>query len=294
MKPAASVIIFTSLSGLGFGLLAFLGLGMPMVDGLVAFVFFAIAYALSVGGLLASTFHLGHPARAIKAFSQWRTSWLSREGWLAVLALIVMAIYAIGVIFLGVRLSIVGIIGAGLSLATVFSTAMIYTQLRSIPRWNTVWTPLMFMSYSIAGGALLAGQTDLALSLLSMMAAIQIVTWIAGDKAMATSGTTIATATGLKGKSIRAFEPPHTGTNYLLQEFGYQVARKHVAKLRIISIICSAGTPILFLSLPFNHWLALAAVVSHLIGVLTSRWLFFAQAEHTSMLYYGRHTAAAK
>src|SRR6056300_1310403 len=133
MKPAASVIIFTSLSGLGFGLLAFLGLGMPMVDGLVAFVFFAIAYALSVGGLLASTFHLGHPARAIKAFSQWRTSWLSREGWLAVLALIVMAIYAIGVIFFGVRLSIVGIIGAGLSLATVFSTAMIYTQLRSIP-----------------------------------------------------------------------------------------------------------------------------------------------------------------
>ena len=67
MKPAASVIIFTSLSGLGFGLLAFLGLGMPMVDGLVAFVFFAIAYALSVGGLLASTFHLGRPWLAYRA-----------------------------------------------------------------------------------------------------------------------------------------------------------------------------------------------------------------------------------
>ena len=79
MHPAPSVIIFTSLSGLGFGLLTFLGFGMPAPTGLVAFVFFAIAYLLAVGGLVASTFHLGHPERAIKAFTQWKTSWLSRE-----------------------------------------------------------------------------------------------------------------------------------------------------------------------------------------------------------------------
>ena len=42
-----------------------------------------IAYALASGGLIASTFHLGHPERAIKAFTQWRSSWLSREAWLA-------------------------------------------------------------------------------------------------------------------------------------------------------------------------------------------------------------------
>ena len=49
MHPAPSVIIFTSLSGLGFGLLTFLGFGMPAPTGLVAFVFFAIAYLLAVG-----------------------------------------------------------------------------------------------------------------------------------------------------------------------------------------------------------------------------------------------------
>ena len=74
MHPAPSVILFTTLSGIGFGLLAFLGLGLPLVTGWLAFAFFAVAYLLAVGGLLASTFHLGHPERALKAFSQWQTS----------------------------------------------------------------------------------------------------------------------------------------------------------------------------------------------------------------------------
>jgi DMSO reductase anchor subunit len=100
MHPAPSVILFSTLSGLGFGLLAFLGLGIPAPTGWVAFVFFAIAYLLAVGGLIASTFHLGHPERALKAFSQWRSSWLSREGICAVSALIIMAIYGAGLVFL--------------------------------------------------------------------------------------------------------------------------------------------------------------------------------------------------
>ena len=42
MHPTPSVIIFTALSGLGFGLLVFLGLQMHDVTGGVAFIFFAI------------------------------------------------------------------------------------------------------------------------------------------------------------------------------------------------------------------------------------------------------------
>ena len=76
MHPAPSVILFTSLSGLGFGLLIFLGLGYPDVTGWTAFAFFVLGYLLAVGGLSASTFHLGHPERALKAFTQWKTSWL--------------------------------------------------------------------------------------------------------------------------------------------------------------------------------------------------------------------------
>jgi DMSO reductase anchor subunit len=174
MHPAPSVILFTTLSGLGFGLLAFLGLGYPGVTGWVAFVFYAIAYGLAVGGLLASTFHLGHPERALKAFSQWRTSWLSREGICAVAALLVMGLYAIGAVFFENHWPVLGMIGAGLSLGTVFTTSMIYTQLKTIPRWNMPLTPVMFLSFSLAGGALLAGQESLATWLLLAAAAVQL------------------------------------------------------------------------------------------------------------------------
>ena len=84
MHPAGSVILFTVASGLGFGLLTWLGLGLPDVRGWLAFFYYALAFALAVGGLLASTFHLGNPQRFLRAFSQWRSSWLSREGCLAV------------------------------------------------------------------------------------------------------------------------------------------------------------------------------------------------------------------
>ncbi|MGI9368261.1 MAG: dimethyl sulfoxide reductase anchor subunit family protein [Ruegeria sp.] len=289
MHPAPSVILFTTLSGLGFGLLFFLGLGLPAVSGWTAFVFFVIAYGLAVGGLLASTFHLGHPERALKAFTQWKTSWLSREGWCAVLALMTMGIYFILDVVMDLPLAVLGIIGSLLSLATVFTTSMIYTQLRTIPRWNMNLTPAMFISFSLAGGALLAGQVRIALVLLLIAALVQLAYWKQGDQALAASGTDIGTATGLGDRGeVRAFEPPHTGTNYLLREFVHVVGRKHAHKLRQISFALAFVLPVVFLLLPFHHIFALLAVVSHLAGVAVSRWLFFAQAEHVVGLYYGK------
>lgn len=291
MHPAPSVILFTTLSGLGFGLLFWLGLGMPGPTGVVAFVFFAIAYLLAVGGLLASTFHLGHPERALKAFSQWQTSWLSREAWASVAALVVMAVYGAGLVFLGTRWTALGLIGAVLSIGTVFTTSMIYTQLRTVPRWHHWTTPSVFLSLSLGGGALLAGQIRFALPLLALAGVAQAFAWITGDSRLKTSGTTLASATGLQGGTIRAFEPPHTGTNYLLREFVHVVGRKHSRNLRVIALTLGFVLPIVLLLLPFNHMLAVIAVVSHLAGVLVARWLFFAEAEHVVGLYYGKRSA---
>lgn len=289
MHPAPSVILFTVMSGAGFGLLAFLGIGLPDVTGWVAFTFFAIAYLLAVGGLMASTFHLGHPERAIKAFSQWRTSWLSREGCCAVLALLVMAAYGAGLVFLDTRWSALGLIGSIASVLTVFTTSMIYTQLRTVPRWHTPLTPALLLSLSIAGGALLAGQPQAAITLLLLAGLIQVAAWIRGDSALATSGSTLASATGLGTTgTVRAFEPPHTGSNYLLNEFAYVVGRKHSLQLRVISLLLMIALPVVLLLLPFSHLFAALAVLSHLAGTAISRWLFFAEAEHVVGLYYGK------
>ncbi|WP_085306687.1 dimethyl sulfoxide reductase anchor subunit family protein [Planktotalea arctica] len=289
MHPAPSIILFTTLSGLGFGLLAFLGINMPGSTGFIAFVFFAIAYVLAVGGLLFSTFHLGHPERALKAFSQWRSSWLSREGICAVAALIVMAIYGFGRVFMDQHWGLIGGIGAVLSLATVYTTSMIYAQLKTVPRWHMPLTSLLFMAFSLAGGALLAGQVQIALPLLIVAGIVQIAYWLLGDKRLAQSGSTLESATGLGhiGK-VKAFEPPHTGTNYLMREFIHVVGRKHAQKLRIIALGLGFVIPVIALLLPFGHMLALVAVLSHVAGIFVSRWLFFAQAEHVVGLYYGK------
>ena len=289
MHPAPSIILFTTLSGLGFGMLAFLGLDVPAPRGWVAFVFFAIAYALALGGLAASTFHLGHPERALKAFTQWRSSWLSREAWAAAIALVLMGLYAIGLVFFDRRIAFFGVTGGIMSLATVFATSMIYTQMRTVPRWNHWSPPVLFMAYAITGGALLTGRVTLAIVLLLLLGVLQIVAWTDQERREKASDTTMATATGLGGLGqVRAFEPPHTGSNYLTNEMVFRIGRRHAQTLKIVSVFLSSALPVLLLLLPFWHILAALAVLSHLAGVLVQRWLFFAEARHVVGLYYGR------
>jgi DMSO reductase anchor subunit len=294
MHPAPSIILFTVLSGFGFGLLFWIGIGVLDVSGGTAFAFFSIAYVLAVGGLMASTFHLGHPERALKAFTQWRSSWLSREAWLSTAALIIMGLYGAGLVFFDTKITVLGWLGAIFCVATIFGTSMIYAQLKTVPRWNHWTTPLMFLAYGLTGGALLAGQITLGTILLFATGALQLVAWMQGDGRFAESGSTMATATGLGTKGdVRAFEPPHTGTNYLLTEMVHVVARKHASKLRIFAFIFAILIPwAFFFAFRFvegaPHLLAAPALLSHIGGVLISRWLFFAEAEHVVGLYYGK------
>lgn len=288
MHPAPSLIAFSTLSGLGFGLLAWLGLGVPPAQGWMAAVFHALGLGLASAGLLASTFHLGNPRRAWRAFTQWRSSWLSREAWLAVAALLAAGLHGLGAV-LGERVAPLGWLSAALCLATVLATSMIYASIRAVPRWRAPTTPAVFLSLSVAGGALLAGATAVAPWLLLLAGALQILAWRRGDGAFARAGTTLGTATGLgpMGRA-RAFEPPHTGSNYLLDEMAFRVGRRHARRLRALGLALAVALPAALMLLPVGHAAAAVAVLSHLAGVLALRWLFFAEAEHVVALYYGR------
>src|SRR5260370_25611105 len=105
MNPALSIIFFTTASGAGFALLLLVGLGVPLAllpanagFGLTAL---ATAFVLAAGGLVSSVFHLGHPERAWRAFSQWRSSWLSREGGMSVGTFVPAAVFALGWVLFG-------------------------------------------------------------------------------------------------------------------------------------------------------------------------------------------------
>ena len=297
MNPASSLIIFTVFSGLGFGTFFWLGCGY-FVSGSQSLMAFLLAFSFSLSGLISSAFHLGNPQRALLAFTQWRSSWLSREAILAVLALILNFFYAFLIVFFDYYSTILGIFSAFFALITVFATAMIYTQMKTVPRWNMPVTPLMFLLYSITGGSIITSifSRDLlifnSLSLL-LTACFQIYSWRKGDTKYRMK-TDIGSATGLSYIGlVRLLEPPHTGSNYLLHEMVYIVAQKHSHKLRWITLVLCFLTPsLLFIIISYKNIFFLAvfviAILLHLTGVLIARWLFFAEAEHVVGLYYDR------
>jgi sulfite dehydrogenase (quinone) subunit SoeC len=288
MNPAPSVIIFSVLSGMGFGLLACLGAGFVQVAGWIAFLWWGLGYALAVAGLLAATFHLGNRKNAIKAFSQWRSSWLSREAWASVTTLLIMGTVALSD-WLGLGLPpVIGVIGAGLALFTVFTTAMIYAQIRAVPRWHFRMTPVMFVTFAVTGGLVLAGHPVAPLACIAL-GVVMIAVFHLGDGRFAAAGVTLGSATGLGAIGAPSvFEQPHTGGNYLMREMIFVVGRKHAVKLRAIAVMCAAVIPAVLTALPASAMVFAVAAVIHLTGAFAARWLFFAEAEHVVGLYYGQ------
>lgn len=303
MRPAFSLIVFTTLSGLGFGLAAILGLGLIMAPTPQWWVIYnGVALALIGAGVLSSTLHLGHPERAWRAMTQWRSSWLSREGVLAALTTIILLGFAAEGYAEGHGNLKIGIAVALLSLATIWSTAMIYASLKTVARWHHPLTPFVFVGYAISGGLVLAAALDAlangGISLLAQPALMglistAIVTMIWTKQAGAEgSGSTPESATGLGNLGeVRMLMPPHSEENWLQHEMGFVVARKHAAKLRLFSVTLAIILPaVMVYSAAASSAMLVLAAITHIIGVMVSRWLFFAEAKHTVMLYYGaRH-----
>jgi len=311
MHPAYSVIIFTTASGAGYGLL--IGLAMAQVFGLVprdpllGFFGLGTALALITIGLLTSTFHLGRPERAWRGLSQWRTSWLSREGIAAVATYIPAAALGLGWVFgelvpgqilLGAWLSVAG------ALVTLWCTGMIYASLPTIRAWNQPLVPPLYVTLGLATGFVLlsgllaifgygAGWAAIVTVLtLAIGCALKVCYWSAIDGAQKTHSAEAATGLGRFG-TVRPLDPPHTQPNFVMREMGYQVARRHAARLRrlvvaLLFVVPAAASLVLLLGLPGTPQIAVAllSIVSAATGVLVERWLFFAEAEHVVMLYY--------
>ena len=153
MRPAWSLIVFTSLSGFGLGLLFWFGLGFVVINELIDVIVFTVLGVMAISiGLMSSLLHLGHPGRAWLALSQWRSSWLSREGVCAVVTILCTLIYSGVWCMYGERPSALGLVVAMLSLMTVWTTAMIYASLRTVLRWYHPLTPCVYLALSVCGG----------------------------------------------------------------------------------------------------------------------------------------------
>jgi DMSO reductase anchor subunit len=310
MTPASSVLLLTTLTGFGYGLLAWVGIlaafGLLPPAPIFLPVVVVVALAFANAGLTASMAHLGHPERAWRAFSQWRSSWLSREGVASLMtfppALAFAALWwALGPNAIATRA--LGLLAAALGLVTVGCTAMIYASLKPIRQWHNKHTAPDYLIFAVFSGAvLLAALWALwfgaakALAIAALVAALiaacaKIAYWryIDTQEPLAT----LASATGLSafGK-VRPLDGPHFTENYILREMGFQIARKHAMKLRRIAIGLAFIVPAtLALLAAFGISPAItatAAALVALVGLLVERWLFFAEATHVSTIYYGR------
>ncbi len=311
MHPAYSVILFTTASGAGYGLLALLGL-VGLVHGAASSPAFAVSsLALALGlisvGLLSSTFHLGHPERAWRAFSQWRSSWLSREGVAAVVTFAPAVMFGYVWTFGGPAIGGLGLSTTVMCVVTVYCTGMIYASLPTIRQWHHPLVVPVYLVFAAATGATLLQaiahvferaqpvQAVFAAGGLLLALAIKLAYWRSIDGAE--RRFTIGSATGLdRIGPVRQLELPHTAPNYINQEMGFRVARKHAAKLRRLVMYSLAAGIVLSLAtlaLPGNIATATAilAVVPVAVGTVVERWLFFAEAEHVVNLYYGRQAA---
>lgn len=315
MHPAYSVIVFTTASGAGYGLLFLLGLAEVLGLSTDARWFYPVALTLSLGliatGLLSSMFHLGRPERAWRAFSQWRSSWLSREGVASVITFVPAGLMWL-LSLLNMTSSSVflacGIAAAALSIVTVYCTGMIYASLTTIRQWSNGWVAPIYLALALASGAVLMlflialfGGDTYAPAIIAMVALLFALSfklryWFTIDTEARTHTKGDATGLGHLGP-VREVAPPHTSDNYLMKEMGFQVARKHARKLRSIALLATFVLPLAAVPIAAFSGQAVAILCAFLAlascagGLVVERWLFFGEAQHIVTLYYGEATA---
>ncbi|HVF34604.1 MAG TPA: DmsC/YnfH family molybdoenzyme membrane anchor subunit [Candidatus Saccharimonadia bacterium] len=310
MNPAMSVIAFTTLSGAGLGLLAWLGLHyvrapLPVSQELVLGAI-AIGLVLLAVGLASSMAHLGKPLRAWRAFSQWRSSWLSREGVASVATFVPALVLAFdvwrGEFDAGTRIAAASLLV--LALASLACTAKIYDTLKPIAAWHNGYVLPGYVLIGVGTGALwlfallaLSGWQPRPMQLSSMAVVLtaigvhKLLYWRHVDRTPAAASIGSLTGLGRFG-AVTPFEAPHTEANYLLHEMGFVLARRHARSLRRIALVLLAAVPLAILIVlaaapriaPVATGVALLAAM---LGALVERWLFFAEARHAVVGYYG-------
>jgi DMSO reductase anchor subunit len=264
-------------------------------------------------GLIASLFHLGHPERAWRALSQWRTSWLSRE--VIALPLFMGAVFLYGLFhFMGwnpllltigegfaVTLTLLlGAITTLLAFTLFLCTAMIYASIRFLQEWAS---PLTVINFILLGGA--SGFT--LATLFTFYAAPELIHFIGGWAIVLTTAALVSraasllrnrrlrpkstpqSAIGVRHSTIRQTAQGAMGGSFNTREYFHGHSMGWVRAVKWIFLLLLFPLPLILLGLaisgPFDSLLVAAIGVQYL-GLVAERWYFFAEANHPQNIYY--------
>lgn len=308
MHPAFSVILLTTLIGVGQGL--FLALYAAEVGSLLEllpvqganwFVIGSIvALAFLAAGLFASFFHLGRPERAWRAVAKWRTSWLSRE--VIVLPAFMAIVFAYGLMhYFGHRATIgLGAVGVLICLALFVCTAMIYACIKFLQEWASPLTIANFTLLGCASGYTFAAAYALfqAPELAGIYAKWAVILTLAGlctrvaalvRNARLRPKSSLQTAIGVKHPRIAQKAQGFMGGSFNTREFFHGKAPGFVRAVKWAFLLLVFPVPVallaagVLLELPV---LTVSAFAVQYAGLIAERWFFFAQARHPQNLYY--------
>jgi len=322
MHPALSVILLTTLIGVGQGL--FLALYTGQVYALANLLghqdsqtFYAAGSALAMAflgaGLVASFFHLGHPERAWRSIARWRTSWLSRE--VIALPAVMLLVFLYGLFhyleWTTPLFTVAGtlpvdptlIIGALATLATFalfVCTGMIYASIRFLQEWNSALTVINFTLLGGASGFMLAAAFSafIGVHLVGFFGAWAVILTLS---AMLTRGasllrnqrlrpkSTLQSAIGIRHTTIRQIAQGAMGGSFNTREFFHHQTGRKVSLARIAFLVLVFPAPVLLLGVAWglsSENLPVLAFLTQYLGLLIERWYFFIEARHPQNLYY--------
>ncbi|HMY99894.1 MAG TPA: dimethyl sulfoxide reductase anchor subunit [Burkholderiaceae bacterium] len=309
MNPALSVLLLTTLIGAAQGLVLTLagvelatrasGVSLPTALLLTGA---AVALLLSGAGLVASFFHLGHPERAWRAIAGWRTSWLSREVIVLPAFMGSAALYALAR-WAGHDAALPLLLLAGLLALVLFvCTGMIYAAVKAIREWASPYTVPNFVLMGLASG----------LTLSAALAAFTAADWVGPLGRLALAATlgatglrltaqrrnqrlvpksTLQTAIGLRHPHIVQKAQGAMGGSFQTREFSHGQPPVAVRRQAVRAVVAGGLAPSLMLlpvalGAPGLAWVLAAAFGAQLWGLVSERWLFFAQARHPQSLYH--------
>ena len=306
MKPAFSIILFTTLAGAAQGavvVLALATLAGRAPAAALAPMLWTLTAMLGVS-LVASFFHLGHPLRAWRAVLMWRTSWMSRE---VIVLPAFIALVGGWAWWAGVApqeaaaargLAVLALAGAFL---LWYCTGMIYACIRFIREWAHPLTLINYTLLGLASGAVtagalavLAGQAAFAAAVAPWALAGTVLAWIARGLSLRRNArlkpvSTLQSATGIRAARVAQKSMGMTGGSFNTREFFHGASMQVLRRTRLGFQVLAFALPLVLLAWAAQSGAVLAwslALASQAAGLLAERWFFFAQANHPQNLYY--------
>ena len=322
MHPAFSVIFLTTLIGVGQGLFLALYTGqlysviqvLPAQDSSSFYGYGSLlALVFLIGGLISSFFHLGHPERAWRSASKWKTSWLSREvivlpafmGTTFIYAMIHISgwnpiLFALSEDFIVDLSLLVGAFNTALAFSLFICTAMIYACIKFLQEWATPLTVVNYTLLGMASGFALSTafaayvESDIIHFYGGWAIILTVLAFISRSASLIRNTkikykSNLSSAIGIRHTKITQKAQGAMGGSFNTREYFHGAKPLFFKSIKWIFLVLVFAVPVALLSAALasnaSVLFALAFIVQY-AGLIAERWFFFAQANHPQNLYY--------